>query len=85
MYISATRDEGYGTGIQGARKSSVRNIFALSYPWKLKSFPPILEARNILLVKKSELGLHNLVTLAKEKWNNFLRASGKLMIKYGCI
>ena len=39
MGISATRDKGYGTGVHGAAKSSVGNLFASSFLWKIVNPP----------------------------------------------
>ena len=55
--ISATRDEGYVTGVHGAGKSSAGDLFASSLFGKSKPLPQIAGALSTLSVKKYGLSL----------------------------
>ena len=79
MDIFGTRDNRYGIGVHGAGKFLPENVLPRLLFGKPKSLRPIIGALSTLPVKKSGLGLHNIVTSEKEKYNSLLHASGKLI------
>ena len=75
----ATREKRYRTGIFGDRKISAGDLFALSLFVKQKNISPIKGALSTFLLKKNWLGLQNIVTPSKDKYNSLLHVSCKLI------
>ena len=68
-----------GQALIGLEKILQETFLPCTFFGKLKTLPPIAESLSALPVKKAGTGLQSLVTLAKDKYTSFLRASDKLI------